>query len=79
MKTMMISDFKATCIATLKAVEESKETVVVTRRGKPIAEIDPIAVVPGRALGTQRGCMTIKGDVVRSDFADEWVMCKESK
>ena len=74
---MMISDFKAKCIATLNAVEQSKETVIVTRRGKPIAEIDPVAVAQGRVLGAQQGCMTIKGDIIQSDFADEWAMCAE--
>ena len=79
MKTMIISDFKAKCIATLKTVEHSRESIVVTRRGKPIAEIDPVAIAQGRVLGAQRGCMTIKGDIVRSDFADDWAMCVETK
>ena len=79
MKTMIISDFKAKCIATLKEVEESKETVVVTLRGKSIAEVVPIAAAKGRVLGRQKGCMMIKGDIIHSDSANEWSMCTEGK
>ena len=79
MKTMIISDFKAKCIATLRTVERSKETVVVTRRGEPIAEIGPVAIAAGRVLGAQRGCMAIKGDIIKSEFSDEWAMCAEEK
>ena len=79
MKTMIISEFKAKCIAALKAVEKSGETLTVTWRGKPIAEIEPVARKGGRALGSQRGYLTIKGDIIRSDFADEWTMCTGAK
>lgn len=79
MKTMIISDFKAKCIATLKAVEQTGEPVTVTWRGKPIAEVDPVPRGGGRMLGAQRGYLTIKGDIIRSDFADEWAMCGGEK
>jgi len=78
MKTMIISEFKAKCIATLKAVEQSGESVLVTRRGRPIVEIDPVAEAGGRTLGAQRGAMRILGDIVKSDFAEEWAMCVEA-
>lgn len=74
MKTMIISEFKAKCIAALKAVEQSGETLTVTCRGKPIAEIEPVSHRGGRVLGAQRGYLKIKGDIIRSDFPDEWTM-----
>lgn len=79
MKTMIISEFKAKCISTLKAVETSGEPMVVTLRGRPIVEIEPLRRSSGRALGSQKGCMTIKGDIVHTDFADEWVMNEGTK
>jgi len=79
MKTMIISEFKAKCIAALKAVEQSGETLTVTCRGKPIAEIEPVSRRGGRVLGAQRGYLKIKGDIIRSDFADEWTMCTDPK
>ncbi len=79
MKTMIISEFKAKCIAALKAVEQSGESLTVTCRGKPIAEIEPVSRRGGRVLGAQRGYLKIKGDIIRSDFAEEWTMCTDPK
>jgi prevent-host-death family protein len=75
MKTMIVSEFKAKCIGVLKLVEETGESLVITRRGRPVAEIEPIAKAGGRNLGSQRGYMKINGDIVRGEFADEWSMC----
>ena len=79
MKTRIISEFKAKCIAALKAVEQSGESLTVTCRGKPIAEIEPVSRRGGRVLGAQRGYLKIKGDIIRSDFAEEWTMCTDPK
>jgi len=79
MKTMIISEFKAKCIAALKAVEQSGETLTVTCRGKPIAEIEPVSHRRVRVLGAQRGYLKINGDIIRSNFADEWTMCTDPK
>ena len=78
MKTMIISEFKAKCIATLKEVQRNSQPVIVTLRGRPIAEIEPIASGPRtRRLGAQRGSVRILGDIVGSDFAGDWNVCKE--
>ena len=42
MKTMIISDFKAKCIAVLKEIERSGEPVVVTLRGRAVARVEPV-------------------------------------
>ena len=36
-----ISKFKATCLAVLDNVKKTGQPVMITRRGKPIAVIDP--------------------------------------
>ena len=41
MKTMAISEFKAHSLQVLDRVARTKETVVVTRRGKPLVEVVP--------------------------------------
>ena len=48
METMAISKFKATCLAVLQRVKRTGRPVLVTRFGKPIAEIVPPS---GRARG----------------------------
>ncbi|MFM8807951.1 MAG: type II toxin-antitoxin system Phd/YefM family antitoxin [Chthoniobacterales bacterium] len=42
MQTMLVSDFKAKAIATLKRVKQTGEPVLVTLRGKPLAEVVPV-------------------------------------
>ncbi len=40
-KTIAASEFKAKCLALLDEVAETKETLVVTKRGKPVAQVVP--------------------------------------
>jgi len=41
MKTMAISKFKANALKVLNEIAKSQETVIITKRGKPIAQIVP--------------------------------------
>ena len=73
MKTMLVSEFKAKCIAALKEVYRSREPMVVTLRGKPIVTIQPFAEFPsGKQLGGLKGKMAIHGDIVHMDSTDDW-------
>ena len=75
MKTMLVSEFKAKCIATLKEVHRSREPMIVTLRGKPLVTIQPLAALPsGKQLGGLKGKMTIHGDLVYTDSTDDWDM-----
>jgi prevent-host-death family protein len=40
-RSIAASEFKAKCLALLDEVAETKETLVVTKRGKPIARVIP--------------------------------------
>ena len=73
MKTMVISQFKAQCIAVLKEAQRTREPVLVTRRGHPLARIEPVQDdPPPRRFGALKGKMRIKGDIVQADFDSEW-------
>ena len=76
MKEIGISEFKAKCIDKLKTVQATGEPLLVTLRKRPVAVVNPYTenVARKRMLGTMRGWVTIHGDIVRSDFADEWEM-----
>ena len=77
MKTMLVSDFKAKCIAVLKEVNQSGESVIVTLRGRPLARVEPCAKeAAGKRLGTLKGCMEIRRDLVRLDTTRDWEMLK---
>lgn len=41
MKTMRVSEFKAKALSTITDVSTTRETVVLTRRGKPLAKLVP--------------------------------------
>jgi len=74
MKTMVISEFKAKCIGVMKETARSKEPVMVTLRGKPLATVAPVenTIDKPRVLGGLTGSMKIQGDIVQSDFAKDW-------
>jgi prevent-host-death family protein len=73
MKTVLLSEFKAKCIGLLREAQRNHEPIVVTRRGKPIARVEPLYDdQPPRRLGVLRGRMRIHGDLVETDFASEW-------
>ncbi|HKL22758.1 MAG TPA: type II toxin-antitoxin system Phd/YefM family antitoxin [Tichowtungia sp.] len=74
MKTILISDFKAHCIAELDAARKTGETLTITRRGTPIARVLPIADQPRKRTLGNMGMMKIKGDIVQADFHHEWEM-----
>ena len=77
MKTMLVSEFKAKCIAALKEVHRTREPMVVTLRGKPIVTIQPFAELPsGKRLGGLKGKMVIYGDLVHADSTGDWDMLK---
>jgi prevent-host-death family protein len=42
METVSVSKFKATCHAVLDEVNRKKKKVIITKHGKPIAEIVPV-------------------------------------
>ncbi len=73
MKTFQLSAFKARCIAILREAQRTAEPILITRRGRPLARIEPVAeAAPRRVLGKQRGSMRIKGDIVHCDFSADW-------
>ena len=73
MKTLKISEFKAKCIGILKTVARTRESVLVTHRGKPLAVVEPVPEPQGgRVLGGLRGSIEIVGDIIHSDFDEDW-------
>ena len=75
MEAIAISKFKATCLAVLEQVNKTGKPVLVTRFGKPVAEIAPPAPAkrPKRVLGSMKGSAKILGDIVSPALdEDEW-------
>jgi antitoxin (DNA-binding transcriptional repressor) of toxin-antitoxin stability system len=71
MEQIAISKFKATCLAVLERVRKTRQPVVVTRFGQPIAQISPPELAKRMPrLGGGAGTMEILGDIV-SPIGDE--------
>ncbi len=80
MEEIAISKFKATCLAVLERVRRTGQPVLVTRFGKPVAEIVPPAPPkPAKSwLGSMAGTGVVVGDIVApaSDESD-WDVLRE--
>jgi prevent-host-death family protein len=75
MDQIAISKFKATCLAVLERVRKTRKPVLVTRFGKPVAEVVPPSRELGKKprLGAMAGTAQIIGDVVSPAADDnEW-------
>jgi prevent-host-death family protein len=66
MEQIAISKFKATCLSVLERVRKTRRPVLVTRFGKPVAEIVP-PTPPARRdtwLGSMAHTIKFQGDIV---------------
>ena len=66
METIAASKFKATCLATLQRVHKTRKPILVTRYGKPVAEIAPprAPAKSVRFVGRLKGTGEVVGDIV---------------
>jgi prevent-host-death family protein len=72
--TVPAGEFKAKCLKLLDQVAQKHETLIVTKRGKPVAEVRPVEE-PGGFVGSMRGSVVWMGDVI-SPIDVEWEAMK---
>jgi prevent-host-death family protein len=73
MKTIAAGEFKANCLALMDEVQSKRETVVITKRGKPVAKLVPLASNVDDIFGFFSGKGSIAGDIVSPALsAEEW-------
>jgi prevent-host-death family protein len=65
------SEFKAKCLALMDEVERTGESVVITKKGKPVAELVPHRASRPKALGLLKDRLFITGDII-SPIDVEW-------
>jgi len=75
MKTRLIgaTEFKAKCLALLDEIEEEGGTIIVTKRGRPVATIGPAKKQVWKSpKGILAGKVKITGDIVNVDTSALW-------
>ncbi len=73
MKKIGAGAFKANCLAIMDEVQAKRETVVITKRGKPVAKLVPVTDEKDDIFGFLRGKVIIVGDVVSPALSlKEW-------
>jgi prevent-host-death family protein len=64
-KTVPATRFKTQCLSLLDRV--GPEGIVITKHGKPVAKLIPISVDSAGLIGSLKGKLTIKGDILSTD------------
>ena len=79
-ETITISKFKATCLRLLDQVKKTGKTILVTRKGEPIALITPPPPPPKPEtwLGCMKGKIKIEGDIISPVLDEkEWEVLRD--
>ena len=68
MKKMAAGAFKANCLAVMDEVQAKRETVVITKHGKPVAKLVPVNTETDEIYNFLGGKGAVTGDVVSPAF-----------
>ncbi len=79
MRTIPAGEFKQKCLRLLDEVGLSGEPIVITKRGKPVAELSAVKRTPASDwAGAMRGRGSIKGDLVAPvSHPSDWEALRE--
>ena len=62
--TVPASQFKAKCLRLLEDIVKEGRSLVITKRGRPIARVTPLGRSSRSLRGTWRDSVHIRGDIV---------------
>lgn len=72
MNTIQASEFKAKCLGLMDQVARTGEAILVTKNGKPVAELHPHRPPRAKSLfGLYKGKVKVLGDIM-SPIDVEW-------
>ncbi len=63
MKRIAAAEFKARCLSLMDDVQRTRQTVVITKRGKPVAQLVPVPAAKSDFIGRLKGKIRIVGDI----------------
>ena len=56
--------FKAECLKLMDEVARTGRPIVITKHGRPVAQLAPVPAAPKSSFGYMKNTLSIKGDVV---------------
>lgn len=66
------TEFKAHCLSLMERVARTREEIVITKHGRPVARLVPAqAEAPAEVFGFMAGTVTRMGDIV-SPVGEQW-------
>jgi prevent-host-death family protein len=71
-RTVMASRFKARCLALLDQVELDRVPLIITKRGKPVARLVPIAEAPSGRSTAVSVRLVAEGDAPYYSTDEPW-------
>ena len=63
-RIMKAAEFKAKCLQVMDEVARTGEPIIVTKRGKPVAQLAPVARKPKMLRGFLKGIIKSHGDII---------------
>ncbi len=63
--------FKAECLRLMDLVEKTREPIIITKHGRPVAQLAPVHLEEDSLFGYMKESMKIGGDVM-SPMDEEW-------
>jgi prevent-host-death family protein len=63
MKTIAAAEFKARCLTLMEDVRSTKQPLLITKRGKPVAKLVPVNSGEDDFIGRLKGVFRVVGDI----------------
>ena len=78
MESIPISKFKAQCLGILEEVRRQRKRIVITKRGKPIAEIRPVEP-ESQESPPLKDTVVFMGDLLSPVALEDWEVLAEDR
>lgn len=76
-KTIAAGNFKARCLRLMDEVQSTREPLLITKKGKPVAKLVPADTPPEDIFGCLRDQVEIVGDIVSPAVPlEDWEVLK---
>ena len=73
MKKIAAGVFKARCLRLMDEVQRTREPLVITKKGRPVAKLVPADGVPEDIFGCLKGVIEVVGDIESPIFpVSDW-------